>query len=80
MNEKLATCTSAIILILDNFIELDRIDGQTEIITDSALKTKGRPAILLLDILKCVSISPMAVMRSESALLDTALRELAVEG
>ena len=80
MNEKLATCTSAIILILDNFIELDRIDGQKEIITDSALKTKGRPAILLLDILKCVSFSPMAVMRSESALLDTALRELAVEG
>jgi hypothetical protein len=49
-------------------------------LTDRALKTKGRPAILLLDMLKWVSFSPSAVMRSESALLDTALRELAVDG
>jgi len=34
----------------------------------------------LLDMLKCVSLSPRAVIRSDKALLDTALRELAVEG
>ena len=49
-------------------------------LTAKALNTKGRPAILLLDILKCVNLSPRVVMRSDSALLDTALRELAVAG
>ena len=44
------------------------------------MKTKGRPAILLLDMLKWVSFSPRAVIRSERAVLDTALRELAVDG
>ena len=34
----------------------------------------------MLDMLKWVSLSPNAVMRSERALLDTALRELAVDG
>ena len=49
-------------------------------LTEMALKTNGRPAILLLDILKCVSFSPMAVIISDRQVLDAALRELAVEG
>ena len=48
--------------------------------TEIALKTKGSPAILLFDILKAVSFSPMVVIISERQVLDAALRELAVEG
>ena len=44
------------------------------------MKTNGRPAILLLDILKAVNFSPMAVIMSDRQVLDAALRELAVEG
>ena len=49
-------------------------------LTDIALKTNGRPAILLLDMLKCVSLSPIAVIRSDRQVLEAALRELAVVG
>ena len=44
------------------------------------MNTKGRPAILLLDMLKLVNFSPMAVIISERQVLEAALRELAVEG
>ena len=49
-------------------------------LTDIALNTKGSPAILLLDMLKCVIFSPMAVIRSDRQELEAALRELAVVG
>ena len=49
-------------------------------LTEIALNTKGSPAILLLDILKCVMFSPMAVIRSDRHELEAALRELAVVG
>ena len=49
-------------------------------LTDIALKTNGRPAILLLDMLKWVSLSPIAVIRSDRQVLEAALRELAVVG
>ena len=50
------------------------------VLTAMALNTNGKPAILLLDMLKCVSLSPMAVIRSERQVLEAALRELAVVG
>ena len=45
-----------------------------------ALKTKGNPAILLLEMLKLVSFSPMAVIMSERQVEEAALREDAVDG
>ena len=45
-----------------------------------ALKTKGKPAILLLEILKLTSFSPMAVIMSERQVEDAALRDDAVDG
>ena len=49
-------------------------------LTEIALNTKGSPAILLLDMLKCVMFSPIAVIRSDKHELEAALRELAVVG
>ena len=48
--------------------------------TDMALKTKGKPAILLLEMLKLTSFSPMAVIMSERQVEDAALRDDAVDG
>ena len=45
-----------------------------------ALKTKGRPAILLLEMLKLTSFSPTAVIRSERQVDEAALRDDAVDG
>ena len=45
-----------------------------------ALKTKGKPAILLLEMLKLTSFSPMAVIMSERQVEDAALRDDAVDG
>ena len=55
-------------------------DNSWYLLTAMALNTNGKPAILLLDMLKCVSLSPMAVIRSERQVLEAALRELAVVG
>ena len=45
-----------------------------------ALKTKGRPAILLLEMLKLMSFSPTAVIMSERHVDEAALRDDAVDG
>jgi hypothetical protein len=45
-----------------------------------ALNTKGSPAILLLEMLKLISFTPMAVIKSERQVEDAALREEAVDG
>jgi hypothetical protein len=45
-----------------------------------ALNTKGSPAILLLEMLKLMSLTPMAVIKSERQVEDAALREEAVDG
>lgn len=45
-----------------------------------ALKTKGRPAILLFEMLKLMSFSPTAVIMSERHVDEAALREDAVDG
>ena len=45
-----------------------------------ALKTKGRPAILLLEMLKLMSFSPTAVIMSERQVDEAALRDDAVDG
>ena len=45
-----------------------------------ALNTNGRPAILLFDMLKLTSFSPMAVIMSERQVEDAALRDDAVDG
>ncbi len=50
------------------------------ILTDRALNTKGSPDILLLAMLKCVSLLPTVVMKSDKHVLDTALRELQDDG
>ena len=48
--------------------------------TDMALKTKGRPAILLFEMLKLTSFSPTAVIMSERQVEEAALRDDAVDG
>ena len=45
-----------------------------------ALNTKGSPAILLLEMLKLMSFSPMAVIMSERQVEEAAEREDAVDG
>ena len=45
-----------------------------------ALKTKGRPAILLFEMLKLTSFSPTAVIMSERQVEEAALRDDAVDG
>ena len=47
-----------------------------ESLTERALKTKGRPDILLLQMLRWVSRLPMTVMNSLRHELETMLREL----
>ena len=45
-----------------------------------ALKTNGRPAILLFEMLKLTSFSPTAVIMSERQVEEAALRDDAVDG
>ena len=45
------------------------------LLTDNALNTNGSPAILLLEMLKCVKRLPVTEIKSESAVLETALLE-----
>lgn len=45
-------------------------------LTERALNTKGSPAILLLEMFRCVSLAPITVIKSDKQVLDTALREV----
>ena len=69
-----------IILCLKNVKLYIRLHSDQFELTDSDLKTKGSPDILLLAMMMWVNLLPTVVTKSDKQVLETALLELQDEG